>query len=189
MKLPLKNIVSLRFGLYEKPMNKGEVRYLQAKDYDESGKWSEETDTWIDGGKKTRKHLLQSGEILFAGKGYRNFAWVYSDKIGPAVASSMFFVLTPDQEKVRPEFLAIILNTDRYQALFYTLGGGTSTPSIRKKELGAVEISLPSLQEQDKIVTIGRLHKKSAHLRKLINEEREKLYNSVIHKLIKSYGK
>lgn len=186
MSLFIKDIATLQFGLYKKPSEKGSVRYFQAKDFDNSGTWNDKTDTWLNLNENTQKHILEDGDILFAGKGFRNFAWVYTLDIGPAIASSMFFVIRPDQQKVIPGYLSTVLNSEKYQSFFQTLGMGSSIPSIRKNELEAVEVPLPSLKDQSRIVDISRMHYQSVVLANQILTKKNKLYQTVINQIINS---
>jgi restriction endonuclease S subunit len=174
----------LQFGLYEKPGVKGNAAYLQAKHFDDSGRIKFSIDSFIKISEKNENHLLEEGDILFVGKGLRNFAWTYSNAIGPAVASSIFFVLKPDKGKVIPEFLTTLLNTPQTQAYMQTLGAGSSIPSIRKSELDAFSFHLPSIEVQKKVVTIAQLQEQDIDLSSRIIAEKQKIYQSVINRLI-----
>jgi restriction endonuclease S subunit len=182
----IRDIAALQFGLYKKPSEKGAVRYFQAKDFDNSGTWNGKTDTWLNPTENTQKHILEDGDILFAGKGFRNSAWAYTEDIGPSIASSMFFVIRPVRQKVLPEYLSTVLNSEKYQSFFQTLSMGSSIPSIRKNELEAVEIPLPSLEDQSKIVEISRIHYQSVVLTNQILCKKNKLYQTVINQFINS---
>ncbi|MFY0673971.1 MAG: restriction endonuclease subunit S [Bacteroidia bacterium] len=191
MKTPTKNsevnigkIAKVQFGFYAKSADEGDVPYLQGKHFNEWDNELSEVDTFINMNSKSESHLLQDGDILLAGKGFRNFAWTYRNHHGPVVASSMFFVIRPDQGKVLPEFLTIFFNTPSTQSFFKSLGAGTNIPSIRKSELQALELNLPNFEQQQKVVSIQQLHKRENEiLRELINEK-EKIYQALIKKII-----
>ncbi|WKN29755.1 restriction endonuclease subunit S [Porifericola rhodea] len=184
MKVKIGDIAHLQFGFYAKPEEAGEVAYLQVKHFDKLGKVSSEMDAFIPMNKKNESHLLQNEDILFVGKGLRNFAWTYHSSIGPAIASSIFFVIKADKAKVLPEYLTTLFNLPQSQAYFQTLGAGSSIPSIRKSELEAFTINLPPLEVQEKAVAIKLLHEQDIELSHKIIAEKEKVYQSVIHQLI-----
>lgn len=182
--MKLSDIANLQFGYYTKPRDNGDVAYLQAKHFDDWGNQTDQVDTFIQINDKQERHLLEDGDILLVGKGMRNFAWTYYKEFGAAVASSIFFVIKPDRTKVIPEFLTTFFNMPRTQEYFQTLGAGSSIPSIRKSELEAFTIDLPSLDIQQKAVTINQLHQKNMELSRQIIAEKQKVFQAVIFDLI-----
>ncbi|MEP1778864.1 restriction endonuclease subunit S [Reichenbachiella sp.] len=184
MKVRIGDVSQLQFGLYAKPIEHGSVAYLQAKHFDDWGNQTNELDTFIQFDQKNEAHLLEDGDILLAGKGMRNFAWTYHKDFGPAMASSIFFVIKPDRTKVLPEFLTTIFNMPQTQEHFQILGSGSSIPSIRKSELEAFTVKLPSLELQEKAIGIKQLHYKDMDLSKKILSEKQRVYQAVIKNII-----
>ena len=185
-KIKLGAIAGIRFGYHGKPVNKGAIAYLQTKHLDEKALLTEEMDSYLTPDTKNEGHLLQEGEIILAGKGNRNPAWVYRNATGPAVASSIFFVVSADESRVLPEYLCALFNTAATQAYFQTLGAGSSIPSIRKSELEAFELYLPPMATQQKVVVLQQLQLKEQQLTEQILAEKQKIYNSSIQQLIHS---
>lgn len=184
MKVKLGDIAQLQFGLYTKPTDNGNAAYMQVKHFDDWGNQNDEIDTFIEIDQKNETHLLEDGDILFVGKGMRNFAWTYKSSYGPAIASSIFFVIKVDKSKVLPEFLTTLFNTAQTQAYFQTIGAGSSIPSIRKSELEVFMIQLPTLEMQQKIININKLHDEDMELSRKIVTEKQNLYQAVIKNLI-----
>ncbi|MGE0091575.1 MAG: restriction endonuclease subunit S [Bacteroidales bacterium] len=184
MKVKLSDIAQLQFGLYTKPSNEGNAVYLQAKHFDDWGNQTEQIDTFIQIDQKNESHLLEDGDIIMVGKGMRNFAWTYYKAFGPAIASSIFFVIKTDRSRVIPEFLTTLFNMPQTQAYFQTLGAGSSIPSIRKSELEAFTVKLPSLELQQKAIAIKQLHYKDMEISKMIISEKQKVYQAVIKNII-----
>lgn len=184
MKIKLGDIAQLQFGLYAKPTDNGNAAYMQVKYFDDWGNQTNEIDTFIEVDKKNEAHLLEEGDILFVGKGMRNFAWTYKLSYGPAIASSIFFVIKVDKSKVLPDFLTTLFNTAQTQAHFQTIGAGSSIPSIRKSELEVFMVQLPTLEMQQKIINIKKLHDEDMELSRKIVTEKQNLYQAVIKNLI-----
>ena len=180
----LSHISKIQFGYYTKPIDGGKIKYLQAKHFDEYGHQISDIDTFIDKESKNEGHILEEGDILLVGKGMRNFAWTYTNAVGLAIASSIFFVIKPDRTKVVPEYITTLFNTSKYQSLFQTMGAGSSIPSIRKSELEAITIELPSLEMQQKIVQINQVHQDDLNMSNQIISEKKVLFQAVINKLI-----
>ncbi len=184
MKVKLADIASLHFGLYAKPKITGDVCYIQTKHFDEEYQLNALIDTKLSLSTKNNTHLLQNGDVLFVGKGMRNFAWTYTSELGNAIASSIFYVIRVDHTKVVPEFLTTLFNLKQTQAYFQSLGAGSSIPSIRKSELEAFTFDLPDLSIQMKVVTLKELHLKSKQLTQQILDQKQNIYQTAINKLI-----
>lgn len=181
----LQHIAQIRFGLYTKPKPKGAIQYLQAKQFDNSGNMVSTSDMFLDEDNKTLPHLLIDGDILLAGKGFRIFSWRYRESLGPAVASSIFFVIRPDRDKIDPDYLNTLLNMKKSLVYFEQLSSGTNINSIRKNELGEFPVPLLPMKEQMKISNLSKLHKEQVQLLDKYTQLAEDRYNGILNKLIK----
>lgn len=181
----LLHIAQIRFGLYAKPKPKGAIQYLQAKQFDKSGNMVSTSDMFLDEDSKILPHLLIDGDILLAGKGFRIFSWRYNESLGPAVASSIFFVIRPDKDKVDPDYLTTLLNMKKSLAYFEQLSAGTNINSIRKNELGEFPIPMLPIKQQIKIANLNRLHAEQMQLLDKYAHLIEDRYNGILNKLIK----
>ena len=181
----LKNIANIKFGLYVKPLEKGFAIYLQAKNFDDFGNFQNDVDVFVNIDNKTESHLLQEGDILFVGKGNRNFAWTYYKSMGPAIASSIFYVIRVDKYKVNPDYITTIFNSQKYQNQFQNMGAGSSIPSIRKGELESISIDVPTLETQNKIASIRALHAADILLSNQIIHQKQNLFQGIINQLVK----
>ncbi|MEP0938188.1 MAG: restriction endonuclease subunit S [Ekhidna sp.] len=180
----IKQIADLRIGYHTQPVENGNVHYLQAKNFDDEGNQVDDIDNYIVLDDTNGLYLLKDGDVLFAAKGNRNFAWTYHSSFGPAVASSVFIVLRPDITLVKPDFITTIFNLPQSQERFQILAAGSSIASIRKSELEAFIIPLPTLDIQDRILQLKDIHSKELSLTRSIMEHKQDLYNSVINTLI-----
>jgi len=180
----LGDIAQIKFGFYAKPSDSTGIPYLQAKQFDIHGNLITEPDTYIAYEDKHFDQMLNDGDVLFAGKGYKNFAWCYRAPFGEAVASTIFFVLSPDKKVVLPEYLTALLNHPKNQLYFQHLGAGSSIPSIRKSELAEFKVPVIPFKQQGKLVEIYELHRKEISLTLELLERKDDLYKSVFDKLI-----
>lgn len=178
-------VANIRFGIYAQPEAEGDVAYLQVRQFSDDGKLITQTDEYIIMDKKTETHILRDGDVLFAGKGNRLFAWCYRQTDQAAVASSIFFVLRPHTKIIYPEYLAAILNAPQSKIAFQQIGSGTNIFSIRKSELGAFQIPLPPMAQQKKIAALAALHQQEIELVQQIITEKQHLFTAIINKLIK----
>jgi restriction endonuclease S subunit len=185
LKKQIQGINEIRFGYYAQPAKVGGVPYLQARQFNEMGLLTGKTDEFVPLDSKAEQQFLKDGDVLFVGKGNRLFAWCYRKNEGPYIASSIFFVLTPNQALVYPEYLAAALNLPRAKSAFQQIGSGTSIFSIRKSELGAFEIELPSMEKQKKIAAVDELYRKELALTQTMLNKKQYFYTGIISELLK----
>ncbi|MFD3408825.1 restriction endonuclease subunit S [Aquirufa sp. HETE-83D] len=185
MRAPIKNIANIQTGLFAKPSGIGELVYLQSKHFDEYGQLHSvlHSDLVADG--IPEKHLLKSGDVLFAAKGSKNFATVFENHNEPSVASTSFFVIRLTEKKLLPQYLAWVLNSHTTQILLKGQAIGTSILSISKQVLENLEIVVPSLETQKAILQITKLQNKEKSLKKKIETLKEKQIQQQIINAIK----
>lgn len=185
MKTLIKNITSIRTGIFARPGGKGDVAYLQSKHFDEYGQLLTAVYPDLVAAGIAEKHLLRHGDVLFAAKGTKNFAAVYDNHNKPAVASTSFFVARLRDKKVLPEYLAWFLNSHFTQTLLKGQAIGTSIPSISKVVLEELEITIPDIETQKAILQITKLRNKEKSLKQKIELLREKQVQQQIFNAIK----
>jgi len=122
---------------------------------------------------------LRSGDVLYLAKGRRNFATPIGRLPGRAVAAAYFFVLRVRDEPVQPEYLAWYINQAPAQRHLADFFRGTGIPFIRRADFAALEIPVPPLDVQERIVAVHALAlRESALLRQL-----ESKRNQLVHGL------
>lgn len=174
MKTLLSNIASVHSGIYAKPDFEGEVYYVQAKHFNSEKEFdtSVKPDLQLEG--KIKTHLLQTGDILLAAKGNKNFAVLYKGVIKPAVASSMFIIIRiKEQHAVMPEFVTWFLNLKSTQTFLQSCSKGSGIPSITKNVVENLEIVIPPSEKQQAIIKFHSLRKLERSIYKQIDDLKE----------------
>ncbi|NRR90920.1 restriction endonuclease subunit S [Winogradskyella undariae] len=159
-----------------KNTHNGGVRVIQLKDFEENYTYIGDDCYLVDSDMIKSKYYLESGDILFTGKGTNNFALVFKeiDHI-PTIASSALFVIKVDDGIANPDFIAWYINQSKVQNYFKTNEAGTYNTSINKTTLEETPIVLPSLEVQSKIAKIANLHNEEFALSNKIIELKNKL--------------
>lgn len=170
----LRYSAAIQTGLFAKPIAEGDIVYLQAKDFDENGNLRSSLHPEIKADYITDKHLLRSGDILFAAKGTKNFAAVFENHNEPAVASTSFFVIRLTQKNILPHFLVWFLNHPSTQKLLKGQAIGTSIVSISKAVLEQIEVPVPDIKTQRAILQIAQLRIEERKLKQQVEVLREK---------------
>lgn len=183
----LANIASFQSGLYEKPGIDPDILYLQSAHFNRNGDFDTTVQPALKLNQKLQKHLLKEGDILFAAKGLNNFGVVYHSSIGKAVASSSFIVIKlPENEmkRITPEYLAWYINHNKQIRLMHEQQLGTTIPSISMKQLGEMDVIIPPLHIQEKVVKLQQLREKEKEINLQIEEWKDKLYQQLLDKAI-----
>jgi len=184
VKRKLSQIGQIRTGIFAQPEVDGSVVYLQLRHFDEAGQLRQLPFPDLSTDELTEKHSLKRGDILFAAKGQRNFAAVFSGEF-PAVASSSFLVVEVRDGAVTPEFLVWTLNSPTTQLFLKNQATGTALASISKSVLANLEIIVPPIEQQKRILEVSRLSDQEHALRIKIAELRRSQIQQAINKAIK----
>ena len=188
MKSTLREIASIQTGVFAKPIAKGDVVYLQSKHFDEDGLLKHSLHPDLKAEEISAKHMLRTGDVLFAAKGTKNFAVCFENDNQPAVASTSFFVIRIQENldaTILPGFLVWFLNHPATQKILKAKAIGTSIVSISKTVLEELEVSIPPVKTQKTILQIANLHNKEKKLKRQIETLREQQIQQQIINSIK----
>jgi len=131
------------------------------------------------------KHLLLiPRDILFAAKGNRNYAFQYKGELGIATASSTFFILRLRRNDILPEYLTWYLNSKPAQDFFNDNVHGTFIPSISKSKLSELEVPIPPVEIQEKVIRLDGWQKLEKNLTEQILFKKSILANEIINRTI-----
>lgn len=198
--MKLKNLAEIRVGypfrrkIITQP--NGEIPVIQMKNVNESGivdcSSLDRIDTihkdptnGID--IKNPNYFLKPGDILFKSKGSKNNAGVLMEEMGPAVASQQFLIIKVNNQKIKPLFLSWYLNHLNAAGYFEKENEGTYIPFISKKTISELEIPVPPIEIQKKIIDYNRLVLMEAVLQEKIKDKRKKLMRAVLSKNMANY--
>lgn len=182
MKTHLKHISNIQTGLFAKPQADGDIVYLQPKYFNELGELTTVLMPDLNSTEISEKHLLKPDDILFAAKGSKNFAACFEKHDLPAVASTSFFVIRLTSQKVLPAYLTWFLNHPNTQLFLKGNAHGTAMVSIPKSVLEDIELSIPSIEMQNRILKIAACRKQELTLKKQMEDLQEKYLQSVLIK-------
>lgn len=159
----------------------GDMAVIQMKDIEDGYSRIGNELTKVDSSTIRQKCVLQKGDILFLAKGANNYAIVYNLDLPKAVAASAFFVLRPDLEKIIPGYLAWYINQKTVQQYLKENTAGTYIPNINKNTILGINIQLPEIVIQEKVVKIEFLRKREYLLMNELLRKREQV---ITNKLI-----
>jgi restriction endonuclease S subunit len=175
--IKLTDIAEITSGTYQKEVTDGDLLYLQVKDFKSTYLANGELKPSIIDSSKIAKYTLLDKDLLFAAKGTSNFCVLYHDTMGKAVASSAFFVIRVSRAAILPEYICWYINTPQVLKKLQSNAVGSATPSITKEILAELEINIPTIDKQHKIIQCSQLQERAYALRMLIAEKTKQLSN------------
>ena len=142
-----------------------DVRYIRITDIDDYGNL---LDDWKTAETIDSKYLLEENDVLFARSGSVGRAFVYKGKLGKAIFASYLIRFKFDPEKVNPSFVLYYSFTKIYKLWLQSIQRTAAQPNINSKEFQSLEIPLPPLDVQSRIV--AEVNKRLAHTSELRQE-------------------
>lgn len=159
----------------------GDVVVIQMKDIDDANLLHAEEATRVTLPKGKTHHLLRAGDLLFRSRGRSNGAAQVLDGVGSAVLAAPMLLIRP--HCVLPAYLCWYLNTPATQAQLAGLAEGTSVRMISAEALKALNVPLPSLVTQQRIVQAAALTEREQTLLARIATLRQRLTTHLLMKL------
>ena len=141
------------------PQREGSYYLLQAKDVD-GDRLSYRTDALIrfDPVMSRNDWLLKSGDVLFMARGSRNYSVLLGEIQDSILAAACFFIIRVTEEIVLPGYLCWHLNqipVMRY--LMRHSGRGVSMPVVTRSVLESIDVPVPPMEIQKKIIGMDAL--------------------------------
>ncbi len=109
------------------------------------------------------KYLVRPGDLLMQSRGSRNTSALV-DKAVRGIAALGLYVIRPKGDAVKPEYLAWYLGHPRVHSRLRDKARGTYIPFVPKSGLAEITIPVPTLDVQEKIIAVHRLHAEQTRL-------------------------
>jgi hypothetical protein len=189
MKKRLADIAEIRMGYpfraAVKRVEGGRLAVVQMKDVDESAGLIPEACLRIqDEPGRYEKHLLQVGDVLLQARGSK-FPSVVFDKPLHAVAALGLIVIRPGKE-VLPPYLSWLLNQSRVREALRAVAQGTYIPFLSKAYIEGLNVSLPPLDTQQRVVQVETLRRRERALQATLVKLTDQYTDALVWKAIAS---
>jgi len=130
------------------------------------------------------EQIINKNDIVFRCRGNNNFASIIDCEIENIIADTHFLIIRIKSNIISPEYLAWYLNQKPAQMYFLKNAQGTVIPLITAKILGSLEVTIPDLQTQNKIVELSKISIKEQELAQTIQRKRKLLIENLLIKKI-----
>lgn len=136
----------------------GGIPAIQLRDLPTSGRLDLSRLTRVQLGDVQERHLVHAGDVLFRSRGDRNTAAA----VGPdlqegAVAVLPLMILRPNPHIISAEYLAWAINHPTTQRFFDSVARGTKLRMVSRASLEQLDLDIPNIETQRKIVAIAAL--------------------------------
>ena len=129
-----------------------------------------------------KRYLVGRGDVIFRSRGEPNIAVALDDRfVERAVAVLPLFVLRPKPEIILPEFLAWAINQPASQRHFDRVARGTTMRMVPRSGLEILEISVPPIETQRRIVAIDALAERERSLTILAANKRRAITGQILY--------
>lgn len=135
-------------------------------------------------GAAPERYLVRAGDVLFRSRSESNTACVLDDSFREsALAMLPLFILRPNRDLALAEFVAWAINQPRAQRHFDRFARGTNMRMIPRAVLTDLEVPLPGLDVQRRVVALDTLARRERTLSIRAAEERRRLYTRILEDL------
>lgn len=163
--MKLGDIAKITSGINGRRNPEGSIYYLSTRDFISPHELDPLLEPSLMPSLKLKRHFLEKGDVLILAKGHHGFnAHSYQGEKQPAVASSIFMVCKNLKSTVIPEYLVWFINLSTTQNELINFSRGTALPAINKTILGDLNIDVPDLETQHKIVALDQLKKQETKI-------------------------
>lgn len=163
------------------PLPEGGVPALQLRDVGTDGASPGPRFQRYDLGKLAERYFVRGGEVVFRSRGEPNTAAAISDPAPEPVAVIVpLVIIRPKRERALPEYVAWAINQPDAQRRFDAAAQGTSLRMIPMAVLGDIDIALPDLTTQKRIVQLHGLAQREARLLRQLADRREALASAIL---------
>ncbi len=151
-RVTLGEIATFDYGHKAVAKETGEIRYIRITDIDEQGRLRPDNRKFITLDASANASLATRGDVFVARIGATAGKTLLYESDEPAVFASYLIRIRLDQAKVLPAFYWIFSKSDDYWTQREQLVSGGGQPQFNANALRLLEIPLPPLDEQRRIV-------------------------------------
>jgi len=172
-----------------RPDPNGSFSFVRIGDISQDGTLRTEDFSRIEPNESVNEELwLRPGDVLFPNRGTRTTALAFPLDQPRTIVGPQFFIVRPDQRMVEPAYLAWFLRSAESVVHFESRRKGTYVQIIQRSDLAELEIPLPSLAKQRKIVEVATLALQERELTERLLQLKWRLANEQLVHIAKNTG-
>tara|TARA_R110000868_G_scaffold144960_4_gene364498 strand:+ start:12632 stop:13240 length:609 start_codon:yes stop_codon:yes gene_type:complete len=161
MIVKLKQIAAVQMGHSFRsrlePDSKGNVSVIQMKDLTDDNRLNDQQLVQIDMKHLKDQHRVEINDLAFRSRGQTNTAALINLPLNLAVIAAPLLRIRVESDTIMPAYLCWFINQASSQSVLRSKATGTAMRMIGKPALEELEVVLPSLDIQKKIIALHDL--------------------------------
>ncbi|WP_180159991.1 restriction endonuclease subunit S [Acinetobacter sp. YH12054] len=187
MKVKLKEIASVQMGHSFRsklePDPNGNISVIQMKDLTEDNRMNDQELVQIDMQDLKEHHRVKLNDLAFRSRGQTNTAALIDQVPNDAVIAAPLLRIRVENNSIMPAYLCWFINQPSSQAVLQSKATGTAVRMIGKPAVEELEVIVPSLNVQQKIIEIYQLSINEQKLIKALAKKKEVLIDAILMNL------
>lgn len=184
MQTILKDIASVQMGhAFRSRLERtehGNVSVIQMKDLSEDNRVERDDLFRIDMADLKERHLVKREDIVLRSRGQTNTSALIDQDIGTAVIAAPLLRIRVKTKEVLPGYLSWFINQPASQAWLTSHAKGTAVRMISKQALEHLEVIIPPLEHQHRIVALAALATEEQRLLKELAGKRKQYMEGIL---------
>ena len=187
MIVKLKKIASVQMGHSFRsrlePDPEGNVSVIQMKDLTEDNRLDDQELVQIDMQGLKAHHRVEKNDIAFRSRGQTNTAALIDMNLNDVVIAAPLLRIRVEDDSILPAYLCWFINQPLSQSVLQSKATGTAMRMIGKPVIEELEVALPSLEVQKKIIALNGLSIDEQKLMKALAEKKGLLMEGILMQL------
>lgn len=163
----------------------GTHRLIQAKDVSTDGGVQAADAVRFHPERNPELYRVSRGDILLAARGQDHRAYLLAEDLADTLASSVFYILRPQTDRVLPGYLSWWLNLPAVQAEIDAGSYGTGIDYLGRETLERLSVPVPTLAVQRQIERVIALWDKQQSLQARLAAKRKQYIHAVCHQAVR----
>lgn len=187
MKIKLKNLASVQMGhsfrTRLEPDPDGNISVIQMKDLTEDNQLNDQELVQIHMQDLKEHHRVKTNDLAFRSRGQINTAALIEQALSDAVIAAPLLRIRVESKSVMPAYLCWFINQPPSQAALHSKATGSAVRMIGKPVIEDLEVVVPSLDVQQKIIEIYQLSINEQKLMDALTKKKQTLTEAVLMNL------
>lgn len=150
----LGEVGEFKYGFTDKAKELGNVRFVRITDINENGKLRANDCKYLDLTDENKEYLISKGDLLMARTGATFGKTMLFNENYQAVYASFLIRIRFTKKNILPAFYWHFSQSEKYWVQANRLVGGGAQPQFNANVLKTIQIPIPPLAEQERIVSI-----------------------------------
>jgi restriction endonuclease S subunit len=168
-------------------IQEGNVFVIQMKDLSDEGIEDASGIAKVNMKQIKEHYMMRKGDLIFRSRGVTNTSVLLREDIGTAILAAPLIRIRIKTDRVLPEYLRWFINQKSAQAFFASRTRGSFQKMITKQSIEELEVRIPSLDRQQKIVTLAEMEDREQGLLRSIAKKRRACIEKQLTHLVKEF--